>query len=124
MSAAHNPEFQRQLWLNWHPSLPPVPGLSLLIPAMPLALSSPKDLPGSLSMTAIAGVWVAAIATAACWPGAVWPKKPARTPGTGSACLPCRRARWPGASCWARPCPHGCMCCGLRWPRQPLPSCG
>ena len=62
MSAAHNPEFQRQLWLNWHPSLLAWSlGLSLLILAMPLALSSPKDLPGSLSMTAIAGVWVAAI---------------------------------------------------------------
>ena len=62
MSAARNPEFQRQLWLNWRPSLLAWSlGLSLLILAMPLALSSPKDLPGSLSMTAIAGVWVAAI---------------------------------------------------------------
>lgn len=62
MSAARNPEFQRQLWLNWRPSLLAWSlGLSLLILAMPLALSSAKDLPGSLSMTAIAGVWIAAV---------------------------------------------------------------
>lgn len=62
MSAARNPEFQRQLWLNWRPSLLAWSlGLSLLVLALPLVLSKPKDLSGSLSMTAIAGLWVAAV---------------------------------------------------------------
>ncbi|RGE44781.1 hypothetical protein DZC30_11825 [Comamonas testosteroni] len=55
-----NPEFKRQLWLNWRPSLLAWSlGLSLLVLALPIALSSPKDLPGSLSATAIAGLWIA-----------------------------------------------------------------
>ena len=57
-----NPEFQRQLWLNWRPSLLAWSlGLSLLILALPFALSSAKGLPGTLSMTAIAGLYLAAI---------------------------------------------------------------
>ena len=57
MSAARNPEFQRQLWLNWRPSLLAWSlGLSLLVLALPFALSSPANLPGSLSSTAMAGV--------------------------------------------------------------------
>ena len=62
MSAARNPEFQRQLWLNWRPSLLAWSlGLSLLVLALPMALSKPKDLSGSLSMTAMAGLWIAAV---------------------------------------------------------------
>lgn len=62
MSAARNPEFQRQLWLNWRPSLLAWSlGLSLLILALPFALSKPQDLPGSLRMTAVAGLWAAAV---------------------------------------------------------------
>lgn len=57
-----NPEFQRQLWLNWRPSLLAWSlGLSLLILALPFALSSAKGLPGTLSMTAIGGLYLAAI---------------------------------------------------------------
>lgn len=56
-----NPEFKRQLWLNWRPSLLGWSlGLSLLVLALPLAISAPKDLPGALSSTAIAGLWIAA----------------------------------------------------------------
>ena len=52
-----NPEFKRQLWLNWRPSLLAWSlGLSLLVLALPIALSSPNGLPGSLSATAIAGL--------------------------------------------------------------------
>ena len=55
-----NPEFKRQLWLNWRPSLLAWSlGLSLLVLALPIALSSPNGLPGSLSSTAIAGLWIA-----------------------------------------------------------------
>ena len=55
-----NPEFKRQLWLNWRPSLLAWSlGLSLLVLALPIALSSPNGLPGSLSATAIAGLWIA-----------------------------------------------------------------
>lgn len=57
---ARNPEFQRQLWLNWRPSLLAWSlGLSLLVLALPFALSSPANLPGSLSSTAMAGLWLA-----------------------------------------------------------------
>ena len=58
--SARNPEFQRQLWLNWRPSLLAWSvGLTLLVMALPLALSEPKNLPGMLSSTAMAGLWFA-----------------------------------------------------------------
>lgn len=60
--STRNPEFQRQLWLNWRPSLLAWSlGLCLLVLALPVALSAPKNLPGSLSMTALAGLWIAAV---------------------------------------------------------------
>ena len=62
MSVARNPEFQRQLWLNWRPALLAWSlGLSLLVLALPLALSKPQDLPGAMGMTAMAGLWAAAV---------------------------------------------------------------
>lgn len=62
MSAARNPEFQRQLWLNWRPSLLAWSlGLSLLVLALPMALSKPQNLSGSLSMTSLVGLWMASI---------------------------------------------------------------
>ena len=59
--SARNPEFQRQLWLNWRPSLLAWSvGLVLLVMAMPFALAEPKNLAGALSSTAITGLWIAA----------------------------------------------------------------
>ena len=59
--SARNPEFQRQLWLNWRPSLLAWSvGLVLLVMAMPFALAEPKNLAGALSFTAITGLWIAA----------------------------------------------------------------
>ena len=59
--SARNPEFQRQLWLNWRPSLLAWSlGLVLLVLALPFALSDAKNLAGALSSTAIGGLWVAA----------------------------------------------------------------
>ncbi|WP_027016922.1 hypothetical protein [Comamonas composti] len=58
----HNPEFQRQLWLNWRPSLALWSlGLSLLVLALPLVLSSPKNQAYGLSATALTGLWAAAV---------------------------------------------------------------
>jgi hypothetical protein len=57
-----NPEFQRQLWLNWRPSLMVWSlCLSALILALPLALAAPDRRAASLGMTALAGLWVAAV---------------------------------------------------------------
>lgn len=56
-----NPEFQRQLWLNWRPAqLLWSLGLTALILALPLVLSSPKERAGALAMTAMVGLWVTA----------------------------------------------------------------
>ncbi|MEX8194989.1 hypothetical protein [Comamonas guangdongensis] len=56
-----NPEFQRQLWLNWRPALLAWSlGLSLLVLALPLALAPAQELPAALSMTAVTGLWAAA----------------------------------------------------------------
>ncbi|MDR3003663.1 MAG: hypothetical protein LBV14_05455 [Acidovorax sp.] len=58
--STRNPEFQRQLWLNWQPALLAWSlGLSLLVLALPLALSSAEELPNTLSSTAMAGLWLA-----------------------------------------------------------------
>ncbi|WP_370680121.1 hypothetical protein [Comamonas sp. GB3 AK4-5] len=58
--STRNPEFQRQIWLNWHPSLLAWSlGLTLLLLALPLALSSAEELPDSLKNTAITGLWLA-----------------------------------------------------------------
>lgn len=57
-----NPEFLRQIWLNWRPALLAWSlGLSLLVLALPTALSSPAHMPGALAMTALAGLWAAAV---------------------------------------------------------------
>lgn len=57
-----NPEFQRQLWLNWRPSLMVWSlCLSALILALPLALAAPDRRAASLGMTALAGLWLAAV---------------------------------------------------------------
>ena len=56
-----NPEFQRQLWLNWRPALLAWSlGLSLLVLALPFALAPAQELPAALSMTAVTGLWAAA----------------------------------------------------------------
>lgn len=58
--STRNPEFQRQLWLNWRPSLVLWSlGLSLLVMALPIVLASPKNQAYGLSMTALAGLWAA-----------------------------------------------------------------
>jgi hypothetical protein len=57
----HNPEFQRQLWLNWRPSQL---GWSLLLTALlmatPLALVQPGDRLHTLLITGLLGMWIAA----------------------------------------------------------------
>lgn len=57
----HNPEFQRQLWLNWRPAQL---GWSLLLTALllatPLALVDPKDRGHVLLVSALLGLWIAA----------------------------------------------------------------
>lgn len=61
----HNPEFQRQLWLNWRPSLALwTLLLTGLILALPLALSSPRERLPNLGMTALIGLWAATTAYA------------------------------------------------------------
>lgn len=56
-----NPEFQRQLWLNWRPSLLAWSlGFTALILMLPLALSSPQNRGTSLGTTALIGLWAAA----------------------------------------------------------------
>ncbi|WP_120965005.1 hypothetical protein [Comamonas sp. lk] len=56
-----NPEFQRQLWLNWRPSLLAWSlGFTALILMLPLALSSPQNRGGALGTTALVGLWAAA----------------------------------------------------------------
>jgi len=57
-----NPEFQRQLWLNWRPSLLAWSlSLSALVLAVSLALSAPDNRAQSLGMMAMAGLWVATL---------------------------------------------------------------
>lgn len=64
-SFMHNPEFQRQLWLNWRPSLVLwTLLLSALILALPLALSAPHERLPSLGTVAVAGLWVSTTAYA------------------------------------------------------------
>ena len=56
-----NPEFQRQLWLNWRPSLIGWSlGLSALALAVPLASGDPKNRLYFVAMAAIGLMWVAA----------------------------------------------------------------
>ena len=57
-----NPEFQRQLWLNWRPSLIAWSlGLSALVLALPLALSDPDQRAARLGITALAGLWMVTV---------------------------------------------------------------
>lgn len=57
-----NPEFQRQLWLNWRPSLLAWSlGLSLLVLLLPLALPAAKSRAGMVATVAMAGLWAAAL---------------------------------------------------------------
>ena len=57
----HNPEFQRQLWLNWRPSQL---GWSLLLTALllatPMALVQPDRRLHTLLIAALVGMWIAA----------------------------------------------------------------
>ena len=56
-----NPEFQRQLWLNWRPSLIGWSlGLSALALAVPLATGDAKNRLHFVAITAIALMWMAA----------------------------------------------------------------
>lgn len=60
MPPTHNPEFQRQLWLNWRPSLALwTLLLTGLILGLPLALSSPRERLPNLGLTALTGLWIA-----------------------------------------------------------------
>ncbi|MEQ6436507.1 hypothetical protein V8Z74_15955 [Comamonas sp. w2-DMI] len=55
-----NPEFQRQLWLNWSPSLLAWSlGLSALVLALPLVLAPASERASYLGVTATAGLWMA-----------------------------------------------------------------
>lgn len=57
-----NPEFQRQIWLNWRPSLLAWSlGFSLLILMLPLALFEPEERYGALGTTALMGLWGASV---------------------------------------------------------------
>ena len=57
----HNPEFQRQLWLNWRPAQL---GWSLLLTALllatPMVLVQPEDRLHALLVAALIGMWIAA----------------------------------------------------------------
>lgn len=57
----HNPEFQRQLWLNWRPAQL---GWSLLLTALllatPMVLVQPNDRLHALLVAALIGMWIAA----------------------------------------------------------------
>ena len=54
----NNPEFQRQLWLNWRPSLALwTLLLCSLILALPLVLSDAHERLASLGLTAVFGLW-------------------------------------------------------------------
>ena len=56
-----NPEFQRQLWLNWRPSLLAWSlGFTALILLLPLTLASAQNRGGALGTTALVGLWAAA----------------------------------------------------------------
>ncbi len=57
-----NPEFQRQLWLNWRPSLPLwTLGLVSLILALPWVLSNAAERLSNLGITALLGLWGATV---------------------------------------------------------------
>jgi len=57
-----NPEFQRQIWLNWRPSVLVVSlGLCALILALPLTMASLDKRAAALGMTALIGLWAAAV---------------------------------------------------------------
>lgn len=57
-----NPEFQRQIWLNWRPALLAWSlGLTLLVLALPTALASAPRLASALTTTALAGLWMASL---------------------------------------------------------------
>lgn len=112
-----NPEFQRQLWLNWRPSLLAWSlGLSLLILALPFALSSAKGLPGTLSMTAIAGLYLAAIIYGSVLAGRSLAEEASQNTWDWQRLSVLTPWQMAGESCWAPPCLPGSMCCGLRWP--------
>lgn len=54
-----NPEFQRQIWLNWSPALLLWSlGLSALILALPTLVSNADQRAGALAWTAMAGLWL------------------------------------------------------------------
>ncbi len=106
----NNPEFQRQLWLNWRPSLALwTLLLCSLILALPLVLSDAHERLASLGLTAVFGLWASTTGYASVlaarslseevrqhtWD---WQRLSALTPW---------QMAW--ASCWVPRCPPGCM---------------
>lgn len=58
----NNPEFQRQLWLNWRPSLALwTVLLTSLILALPWVLSGPREQLANVGLTALFGLWGATV---------------------------------------------------------------
>ncbi len=106
----NNPEFQRQLWLNWRPSLALwTLLLCSLILALPLVLSDAHERLASLGLTAVFGLWASTTGYASALAARSLSEEVRQHTWTGSACRPSPPGKWPGAKLPGATCPPGCM---------------